>query len=468
MPESDPRIESFAGPYVPPPGTTQPAGAPESPEALGAPTPGPARDVPGPPGIALVGTHGHGTSHLGHVRRMADAGLVRLTAVVDPQPLAAPSDVPAAAERGQRLASTDDVPDGTAWHPDLASLLAAGPAAHPDVVVLCTPIDTHAPLATLALEAGCDVLLEKPPTASLAELEQLLATQQRTGRTVQVGFQTYGSHAVERVREILASGEIGTLTGVGGTGTWVRPDTYWTRARWAGRRTLDGRAVVDGVVTNPLAHAVATALLLAGATRAQDVADVELHLAHANPVEADDTSSVRITTTSGLRVALGLTLCAATTTPPRLVVHGTDGRVVLHYTRDELEVTGPDGTRTETCGREDLLENLLAHRADPGVPLRAPLVATGAFMRVLDAVRAAPDPVAIDPRHVDDVTDEQGRHLVVRGVEELCAQVAETLRTFPELGAPWTVGGARAGATAARATGAGATPAAATTAGGAA
>ncbi|MBB2924778.1 putative dehydrogenase [Cellulomonas cellasea] len=328
------------------------------------------------------------------------------------------------------------------WHPDLAGLLAAGA---PDVVILCTPIDTHAPLATAALEAGCDVLLEKPPTASLAELEQLVATQERTGRTVQVGFQTYGSHAVARVREIVASGEIGTVTGVGGVGTWVRPDTYWTRARWAGRRTLDGRAVVDGVVTNPLAHAVATALLLAGASRAQDVAHVELDLAHANPIEADDTSSVRVTTTDGLRVALGLTLCAAVQTPPHLVVHGTAGRVVLHYTRDVLEVTGPGGTRTETCARDDLLENLLAHRADPAVPLHAPLVATGAFMRVLDAVRAAPDPVAIDAAHVDDVTDEQGRHLVVRGVEELCTQVAETLRTFGELGAPWTRSAGTAG-----------------------
>lgn len=432
MPETAPTIDGKGHPHgFPPAGTRL-----QDPGAPGGRTPGTA---PRPPSVALVGTHGHGTSHLGHVRSLADAGVVRLTAVVDPHPLATPAEVADGAARGQRLAPADDVPDGTVWYPDLAALLAAGA---PDVVILCTPIDTHAPLATAALEAGCDVLLEKPPTASLAELEQLVATQQRTGRTVQVGFQTYGSHAVARVRQLVASGEIGTVTGVGGVGTWVRPDTYWTRARWAGRRTVDGRAVVDGVVTNPLAHAVATALLLAGASRAQDVATVELDLAHANPIEADDTSSVRVTTTDGLRVALGLTLCAGVQTPPHLVVHGTAGRVVLHYTRDVVEVTGPGGTRTETCARDDLLENLLAHRADPAVPLHAPLAATGAFMRVLDAVRAAPDPAAIDPAHVDDVTDDAGRHLVVRGVEDLCGQVAETLQTFTELGAPWTRGAA--------------------------
>ncbi|WP_258724461.1 Gfo/Idh/MocA family protein [Cellulomonas sp. NS3] len=428
MPETAPMIDGDGHPHGFPPAGTPRQEAPE-------PGGGAARAASRPVSVALVGTHGHGTSHLGHVRSLADAGAVRLAAVVDPHPLATAAEVAEGATRGQRLASVDDVPDGTVWHPDLAALLAAGA---PDVVILCTPIDTHAPLATAALEAGCDVLLEKPPTASLAELEGLVATQERTGRTVQVGFQTYGSHAVARVREVVASGEIGTVTGVGGVGTWVRPDTYWTRARWAGRRTVDGRAVVDGVVTNPLAHAVATALLLAGASRASDVASVELDLARANPIEADDTSSVRVTTTDGLRVALGLTLCAAVQTPPHLVVHGTEGRVVLHYTRDVLEVTGPGGTRTETCARDDLLENLLAHRADPAVPLHAPLVATGAFMRVLDAVRAAPDPVAIDPAHVDDVTDDAGRHLVVRGVEDLCAQVAETLQTFSELGAPWT------------------------------
>jgi len=388
-----------------------------------------------PPSVALIGTHGHGTSHLGHVRDLEARGAARLAAVVDPRPLVEAAEAARARARGERVAAVDDVAEGTAWYPDLDALLAVEP---PDVVILCTPIDTHAALAETALRAGCDVLLEKPPTASLAAFEHLVHMTHETGGRVQVGFQTYGSHALSVVRRIVADGEIGDVTGIGGVGTWVRPQGYWTRSRWAGRRTLDGRAVVDGVVTNAFAHAVATALLLAGASTADDVAEVEIDLAHANPIEADDTSSVRVTTSEGLRVALGLTLCAATTTPPRLVVHGTNGRVILYYAGDVVEVTGTRGTRTITCGRTDLLENLLAHRADPDVPQLAPLPSTGAFMRVLDAVRAAPAPLTIDPALVDRVDDDEGTHLVVRDVEDWCERVAESLSTFRELGAPWT------------------------------
>lgn len=43
-----------------------------------------------------------------------------------------------------------------------------------DVVHICTPLDSHAPLATQALEAGASVLVEKPLAADLATTQRLL------------------------------------------------------------------------------------------------------------------------------------------------------------------------------------------------------------------------------------------------------------------------------------------------------
>ena len=63
------------------------------------------------------------------------------------------------------------------------------------MVIISTPIQTHVPLAELAMRAGADVLLEKPPTASLAEFEQLSAVVAETGRACQVGFQAQASTA---------------------------------------------------------------------------------------------------------------------------------------------------------------------------------------------------------------------------------------------------------------------------------
>lgn len=302
------------------------------------------------------------------------------------------------------------------------------------MVVISTPIHTHVALAEIALRAGADVLLEKPPAPSLAEFERLEAIVAETGRSCQVGFQTLGSGAVDALRGAIVAGDLGELRGIGGTGSWLRRGSYWRRSPWAGRRTLDGANVMDGAVTNPFAHAVATALALDGSTRAREVAGVEAELFHANDIEADDTSVVRIETVRGTRITIAVTLCAPVSSDPVLIVHGTEARAELSYARDLLRI-GPGAAGEHK--RLDLLENLLAHRADPAVPLVAGLERTGGFMRVLEAIRTAPDPAAIDPALVQWRTDAKGEYPVVTDVEHWIGRAADELATFGELGAPW-------------------------------
>ena len=285
------------------------------------------------------------------------------------------------------------------------------------------------------------MLLEKPTTASLAEHAALLAVVEETGRLCQVGFQTFGSGAVDEVARIVATGELGEITGVGAVGTWVRTAAYYQRARWAGRRTLDGVEVVDGVVTNPLAHAIATALLLGRAPGPrEDVTDVRVDLHRAHPIEADDTSAVVVETRAGIRVAAGLTLCAPERSPARVTVRGTLGTATLLYETDELEVSSPRGTRRIRCGRVDLLTQLLTARAHPPVTLRCSVADTGAFLRVLEAVRTGPDPLPV-PGRVRGVA-RRGRRPAPRDRRRRgwCARVADEGATFTELGAPFAVG----------------------------
>lgn len=373
-----------------------------------------------PARVGLVGAHGHGSSYFDRLDRLAADGLARLVAVADPRPPGV---------LATRLS-------GASWHGGLPELLA-DPRARPDVVVLATPVHTHAELAVAAMRAGCDVLLEKPPTSSLAQYQEVLAAARETGRICQVGFQTFGSEAIEAVRRIVADGEIGTVTGLGAIGTWVRTAGYWARSSWAGRRrTDDGRDVVDGVVTNPLAHAVATALLVAGATRLDQVTRVETDLYRANDIEADDTSSGVVTIEDDLRMGFGLTLCAARRTPAQVVAHGTRGTLRLAYESDTVAVDGRGGTRTLTYGRVDLLADLLAARATGHRP-RCPVDDTAAFMRVLEAVREAREPTPIGPDHVRWEGEGDDRHPVVAEVEAWCGRAATEGETFAALGAPW-------------------------------
>lgn len=369
------------------------------------------------PRVALVGVHGFGERHLANLARLTEDGVVELVAVADPNP---PQD--------------GALGGSVAVFSSLEELLAAGSA--PDVVILATPIQTHSPLALAALAAGSDVYVEKPPVSSMAQFRDLLAAADASGRLVQVGFQSLGSHALPAIRNAVESGEIGEVLGLSAQGMWVRSKGYFKRSRWAGKRSIDGTDVVDGVATNALAHAVATGLHVAGAHTVADVASVDTDLYRAHNTQSDDTSVIRVRTAAGQTLLCALTLCAPEQRSPSVTVHGTLGEIRFFYTEDEVVTTTPDGERREVFGRTDLLENLLAARHSRA-RLLSSLADTGAFTSVLEAIRTAQDPQEISSEHVTWEGSGDDAHPVVHGIPELMDRAAKAQATFAELGVPW-------------------------------
>ncbi|MEU3463764.1 Gfo/Idh/MocA family oxidoreductase [Streptomyces sp. NPDC006733] len=371
--------------------------------------------------VVLAGAYGHGHWHLENLRRLTAAGTVRLAGVCDVRPL-----------REELLTGLGTPAQGS----DLGELIDRTGAA---VAVVCTPIHTHADLALTAAAHGAHVLLEKPPAPSFAEYERLVSGLEARGRACQIGFQSLGSQAVTAVRELIAEDAIGRVRGIGAAGNWVREEEYFTRAAWSGRRTLRGVDVVDGVLTNPLAHAVATALRLDGSDRAEDVAAIETELFRANAIESDDTSCVRIRTARGTSVTVAATLCAETAAEPYVAVHGTKGRITLWYKQDRMLLQrASHGPEERVFARTDLLENLLAHLAH-GADLLVPPRSTGAFMKVVEAIRTAADPLPVPGKLWRAVAGERSQRRVVPGVDGMVESAAETLALFSELGAPWAV-----------------------------
>lgn len=375
--------------------------------------------------VALVGVHGFGAHHLQNLERLQANGVVRLVAVADPNP-----PTPGA------------LPPGTAVFSNLDELLAGTPAL--DLVIVATPIQTHAQLA-LATLPHADLYLEKPPVASLADFNRLQEAATAAGRSVQVGFQSLGSRGLQAIEELLAAGEIGTLLGISATGHWVRDRAYYKRSRWAGKRSLDGIDVVDGVATNPLAHAIATALRIAGARTVDDLATVETDLYRANDIESDDTSVIRIRTAAGLPITCALTLCAAESVEPYITLQGSEGAAVFHYTEDRLTVSSATGTRETVYSRVDLTEDLLEHRHQlrsgqgpgTGAPLISPLADSGAFMQVLEAIRTAESPALIPEEYVTWEGDGDAARAVIDGIEDALERATAAHATFRELGLPW-------------------------------
>ncbi|GGR64358.1 MULTISPECIES: Gfo/Idh/MocA family protein [Streptomyces] len=369
--------------------------------------------------VVLAGARGHGRWHLDNIRRLQARGVVRLAGICELTPL-----------------TGAEIPDGLGTPEQSADLGALLDATGARIAVICTPIPTHTELALTAAARGVHLLLEKPPAPSYAAFRRMADGVAQARVACQIGFQSLGSHAVPAIRRLIAEGAIGAVKGVGAAGAWARDEAYYRRAPWAGRRRLDGADVVDGVLTNPLAHAVATSLALLGTTRAEDVTGIETELLRANAIESDDTSCVRVRTPRG-PVTVAATLCAEHPGEPYVLVHGDRGRITFWYKQDRvlLQRSGHGPEETE-YGRTDLLENLAGH-LEHGAALLVPPDDTGAFMRVVEAIRTAPDPAPLPETAWRPLPDERRR--IVPGVEGLVAAAADTLALYSELGASWAL-----------------------------
>jgi predicted dehydrogenase len=80
-----------------------------------------------------------------------------------------------------------------------------------DAVVVAAPVRYHHPLAKAALLAGKHVMVEKPLASSSEECEELIQIAGEKGLTLMVGHTFLYSSAVQKIADIISSGDIGEL-----------------------------------------------------------------------------------------------------------------------------------------------------------------------------------------------------------------------------------------------------------------
>jgi len=144
---------------------------------------------------ALVGTGGRGFSMFARplVRNFAD--VADLVALCDRNPKRM-------AAVNQRLGRA--IPAFTSFEEMLEE-------ARPDVVIVCTMDGTHHAYILRALEAGCEVITEKPMTTTAERVRAILDMEQRTGRKVRVSFNARYGAAAEAIYRLLRQGVIGEI-----------------------------------------------------------------------------------------------------------------------------------------------------------------------------------------------------------------------------------------------------------------
>jgi predicted dehydrogenase len=167
-----------------------------------------------------VGIIGMGLMARGHLRNMLPREDTVVVAVCEPS--ASAFEIAATEFSAVGLPVPPNEPDWSRFVERFASTL--------DAVFIVTPHVFHAAQAIACLEAGVDVILEKPMVMDATEAEALIATRDRTGRLLVVAFPGSLSPQIRAAARMVASGEIGALLNVDAlvwqdwatqtTGTW--------------------------------------------------------------------------------------------------------------------------------------------------------------------------------------------------------------------------------------------------------
>ena len=139
--------------------------------------------------VGLLGAGRIGRIHGLNVVARADAKLV---AVTDAMPEAAAS---LAAASGAKVATAE-------------AILAD---ASIDAVLICTPTDTHADLIEAAVSAGKAVFCEKPVDLDAARIRRCLATVEKSGRPLMIGFNRRFDPSFAALEARLRAGEAGDI-----------------------------------------------------------------------------------------------------------------------------------------------------------------------------------------------------------------------------------------------------------------
>lgn len=84
----------------------------------------------------------------------------------------------------------------------------------PDVLIVCTPDQTHHDFIVRAMELGADIITEKPMTIDEKKIQAIIDAEKRTGRKCRVTFNYRYSPHRQKMWELLQAKEIGELTSI--------------------------------------------------------------------------------------------------------------------------------------------------------------------------------------------------------------------------------------------------------------
>lgn len=281
-----------------------------------------------------------------------------------------------------------------------------------DGVIVATPNRFHEEYAIAALDAGLDVLLEKPVAHSLESAEAIAAAAEEHERFVMTGFKNRFSNAVEVLKSFQEEGRFGTPRHV--EANYIRRRGIPGRGSWFTSQSASG----GGSLIDIGVHAIDLALFfldfpevveVSATTRSafgsrEDYAYLEMLGEDLGPSEfnVDDSVSAFIRCADGATVSLEAAWATNRPTNHEFLLRGTEAGALFDRNENSLTIyessnAGVDhltDTTVTTRPNDDMLAEQAAfiEGIESGTPPERNTIAEGlTVQRVIDAIYRSAD-----------------------------------------------------------------------------
>jgi predicted dehydrogenase len=155
-----------------------------------------------------------------------------------------------------------------------------------DVVSVCSPNGFHAEHTIKSLQAGFDVLCEKPMALTVQDCGAMINAAERANKRLFIVKQNRFNPPVAAVKKLIDEGRLGKIYSTQLNCFWNRNDEYYKNS-WKGTRTLDG-----GTLFTQFSHFIDLLYWMIG-----EVKDVHAYTGnyhHKNIIEFEDSGVVNL------------------------------------------------------------------------------------------------------------------------------------------------------------------------------
>lgn len=120
----------------------------------------------------------------------------------------------------------------------------------PELVAIATESGKHAQIALDCIDAGCNLIIEKPIALSIADADAIIQKAKEKGVKVCASHQNRFNKSIQKIREALERNRFGRMFYGTAHIRWCRDWEYYSRAKWRGTWEQDGGALMNQCIHN--------------------------------------------------------------------------------------------------------------------------------------------------------------------------------------------------------------------------